>query len=152
MKKVVKRSNEFSKHYKRAKKDLSSFHSVSLQNDTSDTFDIHNIPSTSYNCDSNLTSRSRSSSFSTFEGNFLVYQASPSSIINSDSEHSVESLVDINVDNTQLNHPNLVDTTISEVLSKWALKHNITHIALNDLLKNLNQFHPDLPLDARTLQ
>jgi len=39
------------------------------------------------------------------------------------------------------------------VLAQWALRHNITHVAVNDLLKNLKQFplFSELPSDARTL-
>ncbi|CAG9817178.1 unnamed protein product [Phaedon cochleariae] len=36
-------------------------------------------------------------------------------------------------------------------LSNWALKHNVTHSALNDLLDILKTKHPELPSDARTL-
>lgn len=36
-------------------------------------------------------------------------------------------------------------------LSNWAMKHNITHLALNDLLGMLKTKHPELPSDARTL-
>ncbi|KAB0803100.1 hypothetical protein PPYR_00070 [Photinus pyralis] len=35
-------------------------------------------------------------------------------------------------------------------LSNWALKHNINHTALSDLLIILKQEHPTLPKDART--
>ncbi|KAJ8914057.1 hypothetical protein NQ315_017578 [Exocentrus adspersus] len=36
-------------------------------------------------------------------------------------------------------------------LTEWAVKHNITHTALTDLLKILKLNHADLPTDARTL-
>lgn len=36
-------------------------------------------------------------------------------------------------------------------LKTWALAHNISHSALNGLLKLLKPLHEDLPLDARTL-
>lgn len=36
-------------------------------------------------------------------------------------------------------------------LSEWAVNHNITHIAINDLLKMLKPYHSELPNDARTL-
>jgi len=39
------------------------------------------------------------------------------------------------------------------ILAQWALRHNITHVAVNDLLKNLKKFplFSELPSDARTL-
>lgn len=36
-------------------------------------------------------------------------------------------------------------------LARWALNHNITHVAVSDLLKIFHKSHPELPLDARTL-
>lgn len=36
-------------------------------------------------------------------------------------------------------------------LASWALEENITHSALNKLLKFLKYHHPSLPVDARTL-
>lgn len=36
-------------------------------------------------------------------------------------------------------------------LSEWAINYNITHVAINELLKILKSSHPELPSDARTL-
>lgn len=42
--------------------------------------------------------------------------------------------------------------TLNFILRKWAIKHNITLLALSELLKILNERgHPSLPKDARTL-
>lgn len=71
-------------------------------------------------------------------------------------------------DGQPTNPPNFIDTcshisshqindnfengfNIRHELSKWSLKHNITHTAFSDLLKLLKQLVPDLPGDSRTL-
>lgn len=36
-------------------------------------------------------------------------------------------------------------------IHNWALKHNVTHVALKDLLQILNKTTPNLPTDPRTL-
>lgn len=41
--------------------------------------------------------------------------------------------------------------SLNQKISSWALDYNITHTALNNLLKILKPHHPTLPLDARTL-
>ena len=46
---------------------------------------------------------------------------------------------------------NVVYDVDSSSLSHWALKHNIRHSALSDILKLLSPHHPLLPKDARTL-
>jgi len=43
------------------------------------------------------------------------------------------------------------DDSLSEYLVTWAKKFNITAVALGDLLHFLSKFHPELPLDPRTL-
>lgn len=43
------------------------------------------------------------------------------------------------------------ERTINSSLTKWALQHGITHVAMNDLLKILKPYHPSLPLDSRSL-
>jgi len=40
---------------------------------------------------------------------------------------------------------------IARFIHDWATKHNITRIALNELLAYLQQFHKSLPKDSRTL-
>jgi len=59
------------------------------------------------------------------------------------------------IDDESRNIPVEIDESpnLRLVLSRWALRHNITHAAVNDLLKNLKQFplFSDLPSDARTL-
>ncbi|KAG9272098.1 hypothetical protein AMEX_G13048 [Astyanax mexicanus] len=42
-------------------------------------------------------------------------------------------------------------TTLQDNLAVWATEHNISHAALNDLLKLLSKHHTSLPKDARTL-
>ncbi|KAJ8936170.1 hypothetical protein NQ314_012466 [Rhamnusium bicolor] len=44
-----------------------------------------------------------------------------------------------------------VAQSLSTQLIDWSLKHNIAHVAINDLLNVLKPFHPELPLDVRTL-
>ncbi|XP_076299692.1 uncharacterized protein LOC143218425 [Lasioglossum baleicum] len=43
------------------------------------------------------------------------------------------------------------DTIIRDSLAEWAVKHNVTHTAINDLLPILQKPIPHLPKDARTL-
>lgn len=40
---------------------------------------------------------------------------------------------------------------LEDKLTTWALEENVTHNALNKLLRILKCHHPSLPLDARTL-
>lgn len=71
-----------------------------------------------------------------------------SSLEDSSEENSSEENSNIN-NNTciqKLQHKN-----ISSRLKEWAIKHQITHLALNDLLKTLRSDYSELPLDARTL-
>ncbi|XP_031338320.1 uncharacterized protein LOC116167192 isoform X1 [Photinus pyralis] len=51
------------------------------------------------------------------------------------------------------NVQNLCDNNITPKLKNWSLQHNITHGAINDLLRLLKttQIPDNLPLDARTL-
>lgn len=42
-------------------------------------------------------------------------------------------------------------STIAQDLSGWALKHNVSHSAVKDLLAILRKNHPGLPVDPRTL-
>lgn len=44
------------------------------------------------------------------------------------------------------------DCSLVSRLKRWAIKGNVSHALLDDLLKNvLHDYHPDLPLDSRTL-
>ena len=43
------------------------------------------------------------------------------------------------------------NSNFKQSLKAWALTHNITHSAINDLLKLLRPTSDDLPVDARTL-
>lgn len=46
-----------------------------------------------------------------------------------------------------------IDDGVNLTIAKWAIRNNITHMALDDLLKNLSK-HPqfkELPIDSRTL-
>ena len=43
------------------------------------------------------------------------------------------------------------NVSLSQSLKEWAIQNNITHTAVNSLLKLMHKFHPQLPLDARTL-
>ncbi|XP_077551247.1 uncharacterized protein LOC144164879 [Haemaphysalis longicornis] len=43
------------------------------------------------------------------------------------------------------------ETSLLDKLHDWAGSHNISHAALNDLLRILKELKPDLPCDARTL-
>ncbi|KAJ8970641.1 hypothetical protein NQ314_001092 [Rhamnusium bicolor] len=56
-----------------------------------------------------------------------------------------------NFDIVEDSFPNQSNKSLSYQLSEWALTHQITHVALNDLLKILKPHHDDLPVDARTL-
>lgn len=66
----------------------------------------------------------------------------------SESEHFVEN----NIEEISLQHFDSEEgMTMKSRLVEWALKHNITHSAINDLLTILKQSFSDIPLDARTL-
>ena len=43
------------------------------------------------------------------------------------------------------------DTNLDSSLISWSHEHNISHSALNDLLKLLKPYHQSLPKDSRTL-
>lgn len=43
------------------------------------------------------------------------------------------------------------DFNLRELIRYWAVKHNITHFALTDLLHILHNFHLELPLNSKTL-
>lgn len=45
-------------------------------------------------------------------------------------------------------NPNLI---LRNTLRQWAVRHNVSQSALSCLLQTLHPFHPELPLDARTL-
>jgi hypothetical protein len=45
----------------------------------------------------------------------------------------------------------ITESSMGEKLAEWAVKHNITHRALGDLLALLQSYHPGLPKDPRTL-
>uniref|UniRef100_A0A1Y1KH95 Transposase domain-containing protein n=1 Tax=Photinus pyralis TaxID=7054 RepID=A0A1Y1KH95_PHOPY len=51
-------------------------------------------------------------------------------------------------------HSNSTDESTDNLIDKlriWCLEENITHSAVNNLLKILQRLHPELPLSARTL-
>lgn len=143
--------NKVSKHYKKAKRQTSFFHSSQNTNP-----DILGECSVSPNLLANVTDSSFDFSDPDIDvsetdlgkNNLNYYSQSP--VVegslekrNFDTEsqqptvYSLESTPDVN-------------PTFSSELSKWCLAHNITHIAINDLLKILKPRHPELPLDART--
>lgn len=43
------------------------------------------------------------------------------------------------------------EANLSTLLVSWVAKHNISHVAVNDLLVILRHYHPYLPKDVRTL-
>lgn len=47
--------------------------------------------------------------------------------------------------------PSKETNSLPLLISKWAIDHNITQVALTDLLKILKPEHPELPVDARSL-
>lgn len=53
-----------------------------------------------------------------------------------------------NVVNIEENTP---DLNLPKLINHWAIKHNITHSALTDLLHIMHNFHPELPLSSKTL-
>lgn len=60
------------------------------------------------------------------------------------------SISTVNNDETKPNDdtPNL---NLQTYLVKWAMKHNITQVAVTDLLHTLHPLYPELPLDCRSL-
>lgn len=67
-----------------------------------------------------------------------------------DSHENTTNIIMASADQSQ----NLTKTTkpLMLQLSYWAVSHsNVPHSAINDLLHILSNFHPELPLDTRTL-
>nr|CAI5857695.1 unnamed protein product [Callosobruchus analis] len=54
-------------------------------------------------------------------------------------------------DSCALNSENIPSCTLNGPLRHWTTKYNVSQSALSSLLKMLHPFHPDLPIDARTL-
>ena len=69
----------------------------------------------------------------------------------STSNESGDEMIDISEDHIAiLSHPSQGSGEFSTFLKDWAIRNNITHSALNELLKECQKFSPDLPGDART--
>lgn len=58
-----------------------------------------------------------------------------------------------NFEYSEITHESLeiCDKSLKTQLSQWAVKHSITHLAVNDLLSILKPYHSELPGDVRTL-
>ncbi|KAK5644968.1 hypothetical protein RI129_006268 [Pyrocoelia pectoralis] len=78
---------------------------------------------------------------------------SPLSINSSDSCLEYESEIQIDEHNTFRCNPPPEDNVqlLQQFLIGWSVQHNITQLALTDLLKQLKLHYPTLPSDARTL-
>lgn len=109
-----------------------------------------------------------SSSFELLHDNSYVFSSDSSShSSSSDSIHIEPELFDVPVVEPRVIEPNENDVmlsidssdggtaasiTLCSQLSEWAVKHNITHTAVNDLLLNiLKPNFPELPIDARNI-
>lgn len=67
------------------------------------------------------------------------------------SNYSSSTLVATAPLDSHVQKPFNCEPDICSFLATWSHKHNISHSALNDLLKALKSDHPNLPSDARTL-
>lgn len=56
-----------------------------------------------------------------------------------------------NTETVESTHFNENENELKNDLKDWALRHNLTHVSVSDLLHILSPYHPLLPLDARTL-
>ena len=77
--------------------------------------------------------------------------------ISDDLDCSYHSLVDETISYTQdqekldCTETIQANSSLKESLREWAIENNITHVAINSLLNRMHSYHPELPLDARTL-
>lgn len=93
------------------------------------------------------SSCSSSANFNT-ESDFLVTESCQDTDETVTSiQEANSSIIDHNMDFTN----NSCGPSLISQLSEWALNYNITHVAINELLKILKPKHPELPSDARTL-
>jgi hypothetical protein len=125
------------KPYKRARRDMLNFEAVLL--------DVE-APTTSLNNSLDLISDDDPTS-----ANFTDLLSNSSDL--SDNSES-EFLINKCILKSQLDIPfdqKCNEQSFSEIISQWALNHNIKHNAIDDLLKALKPYHPELPLNARTL-
>lgn len=77
---------------------------------------------------------------------------------NSGPEHNLHNAYEADVEQVQADMPSLdtsdkeQDVTMSECFAEWGVKHGITHLALNEMLKYLRKAHfPEQLKDVRTL-
>lgn len=86
-------------------------------------------------------------------GNSIYLNSSDSSTCYSDGDfnnNSKQEQFDYTTNDIDSTQPE-TNISVKENLALWAIKHSITHAAINDLLKILSPVFPSLPKDARTL-
>ena len=81
--------------------------------------------------------------------NLADYQLSDEFECQTDSECEYEYDCESDTDSDDIDHV-CVDH-MKKDLAEWALEYNIKHSAVDNLLKRLHNYHPELPLTARTL-
>lgn len=57
----------------------------------------------------------------------------------------------VNSSDTDLNNSLDTQNNLKHEIAKWATERHISHIAVTELLTILSHYHPELPLDSRTL-
>lgn len=115
------------------------------------------LPTTSLQVNSNMDCCSSASQMNISEDQQPENNTFQNLLINSFDENEDENM-EFQSDNSdeEFNNPNLSSTEtpdITLVLALWSIRNNITHTALNDLLKCLKCFpaFSDLPVDSRTI-
>ena len=76
--------------------------------------------------------------------------AGPYIIEDSDSIYYSDSASDSETD-LEKNNCSLESNDLSFKLGEWTVQHNVQCTALGDLLKLLHEYHPNLPVDPRTV-
>lgn len=167
---------KISKHYKRAAKELNTFESLLMKESLSES-DGKEGPLTTLGklsvkdpelLESNNIGQNLGFNNYLEPNTSAATRSSYCSVSDSDSESSLDcptvndskniniesNVIDVpmaHFSNVNLDLGSSIPELLSHSLSQWALKHNITHTAINDLLKILKPYDCNLPIDARTL-
>lgn len=148
-----KQSFKVSKHYKRAKGYVAKLKAFREKTNNQEFRDVPVNWSVSSSIVENVgVTKSAGSTLSPKSDDFLnnLYVSYPDSDSSSDCSDNLN--INTNTFCNTVSDNQQQKTSLSLDLSGWALKHNIPHVAVNDLLKVLQQpMHNELPLDARTL-
>jgi len=138
--------SEIKKHYMRAKR--KTFQEESFSSNRSEIVTKRFCFELNTNVSEN-SSQPELFEHSTLESDLLLNYESDENLSFSSDLQLVN--FDINKFHDTTEENNNLEEDIQLHLIQWSLQHNISHTALNDLLKLLKSHIPKLPTDARTL-